>query len=120
MAEALPAIEVEETSADEEKNKVRSNKCSKNTQISPAVLEFVAERFVELITDLICAVLAEIGGIIQDVSRGTVRKEIAHVGPTILAVRCIEVIELCGCTLDGSLVELGDDHATDETSKRIQ
>ena len=80
------------TYGEEENNQIRRNECQEDTQIPPAVLEFVAKGLVEFISDLECTVLADIGGIVEEIAWSSVREEVGHVRSTVLTRWSIELI----------------------------
>lgn len=75
------------TYSNEQNDQVRSNEGSKDTQIPPSMAEVITKRLVELVADFVGAVLASVGDIVDNISRGSAGEEIAHVRSTILAYK---------------------------------
>jgi hypothetical protein len=116
----LSAVEVEVLRRNEKNNQVASNESSEDAQVSPPVAKLVTEGFVKLVANLVGAVVADIGCVIEEVSRRTAGEEIAHVCSTVLTLWGAELIVLAGCAFDREVVEFGNDHAANEACERVK
>lgn len=114
------SVEVQVLRSEEENDQIASNKSSKDTEISPPVGKLVSKGLEEFIANLECAVVANVGSIVEEISGGARREEVAHVCTTVLTTRSAELVEFAGLASDGLVVELGDDHTSDEASKWVQ
>jgi hypothetical protein len=113
-------VEVEEARCQEENSQVTDNKRSKDTQISPSIAELIAKRLVEFIADLVCAISAHIGCVIQEVARRTTTKEVGHVVSAVLTLRCAELIELASVALDLAAVKFSDNHTANQACEGVE
>ena len=116
----LSAVEVEVLRRNEKNNQVAGNESSENTQVSPSIAELVSKRSIELVADLVGAVIADVGGVIEEVSGRTAGKEVAHVRPTVLTLWGAELVVLARRTFDFEVMEFGDNHAADEARERVK
>jgi hypothetical protein len=116
----LSSVEVKEPCGKEKNDQVAANECSKDTKISPPVIERVSKRLVELVADLVRTVLAYIGRVVQNVTCSTAAEEIGHVVSAVLALRCAECVELASCTFNLTAVKFSDDHTTDQAREGVK
>jgi hypothetical protein len=113
-------VEVEVPGGKEQDSQVASDEGSKDAQIPPPVLELVTKRLVELVANLVCAILAHIGRIVEKVARCTTAKEIGHVLSAILSLGSAELIEFARVANDGQVVKFGDYHAADKAREGVE
>ena len=113
-------VEVEVLGRNEEDHQVTGDKSGEDTEITPPVAELVAERGVELVANLVGAVLACLGGVVEEITRSTAGEEVAHVRSAFLALWGLELVEFSGCALNGEVVEFGDNHASDEAGEGVE
>lgn len=116
----LTTVEVKEPRSQEQDDQVTSNERSENAQISPPVVEFISERLVELVTNLVCAVFAYVGSVVKNVPRCAAAEEILHVGAAVFTIGCAELVEFARCAFDFAVVEFRDDHAADEACEGVE
>ena len=116
----LSAVEVEVLRGDEKNYQVAGNESSEDTQVSPSVAELVSKRSIELVANLVGAVIADVGGVVEEVSGRTAGEEVAHVRSTFLALWGAELVVLARCTLDFEVMKFGNNHAADEACERVQ
>lgn len=116
----LSAVEVEVLRGDEKNYQVAGNESSEDTQVSPSVAELVSKRSIELVADLVGAVIADVGGVVEEVSGRTAGEEVAHVRSTFLALWGAELVVLARCTLDFEVMKFSNNHAADEARERVQ
>ena len=88
------AIEVQIPAPQEQQDQVAADECGKDTQIPPPVIEVVSQRLVELISDFIGAILADVRCVIDKISCSAAREESIHVLAARLAGRRSKGIEL--------------------------
>lgn len=113
-------VEVQIPRSEEQNDQVAANESSENAQVPPPVRELVAKRLVELITNLVCAVLTYTGSIIEDVAWRTTAEEIGHVVSAVLALWRAELVEFARLAFDFSAVKFGDDHAANEACEGVE
>lgn len=82
------------TYSEEENDKVASYEGGKDAKVSPAVVEAEAEGGVELVTDAEGAVLAQAGGVVDQVARTAMAEKRGHVVAARHARRGGEGVEL--------------------------
>lgn len=114
------SVEVEIFCGHKEDDEVTGNVNNKDAEISPSVVEAVAERVVKLVSDLVCAVLAYTRGVVADVARCTACEEVAHVRAARLALGSLESVELGRGALDRSSVEFSNNHTTNQACKGVK
>ncbi len=108
------------THADEQQNQITADESSKDTQIPPVIVETEPQGLIELIPDLVGAILTQIRRVLRQVPRAPVLEERAHIFATSLASRRTKGIELGRGALDGAIVQFRDDHTADETGERVE
>ena len=69
------------------------------------MIETVSQRLIELVTDLVSAVLADVGCVVDEISGSTAREEGVHVLAAGLAGGRGEGVELRGGADHGAVVE---------------
>jgi hypothetical protein len=113
-------VEVEVAGSNEQDDQVATDERGQNTQIPPSVVEAVLERRVEFVANLVSAVLAGTGHVVEQVTGSTVGEEIAHVFAAGLALWCLESVVFSRCASDGQVVKFGDYHSTDQAREWVQ
>ena len=63
------AVEVQIPAPQEQQDQVAANECGKDTQIPPPVIEIVSQRLVELVSDFVGAILADVRCVIDKIAR---------------------------------------------------
>ena len=116
----LSAVEVEVLRGDEKNYQVAGNESSEDTQVSPSVAELVSKRSIELVANLVGAVIADVGGVVEEVSGRTAGEEVAHVRSTFLALWGAELVVLARCTFNFEVMKFGNNHAADEARERVE
>jgi hypothetical protein len=119
MSRSSP-VEVKVLRRRKQDNQIARNKRSKDTQIPPPIAELVSQRLVELVADLVRAVTAHIGRVVEEVPRRAAREEVAHVLSAGLALGRAKHVEFCRRANDFPVVKFGDDHAADEAREGVQ
>jgi phage FluMu protein Com len=114
------SVEVEEPRCKEENDQVTCDEGSEDAKIPPSVVELVAKRLEEFITDLVCAVLAHLGGVVQEVAWCTLLEEVGHVLSAVLTIRCAECIEFSLRAANGQVVKFGDDHTANQACEGVE
>jgi hypothetical protein len=113
-------VEVEVAGSNEQDDQVAADERGQNTQIPPSVVEAVLERRVELVANLVSAVLAGTGHVVEQVTGSTTGEEIAHVFAAALALWCLESVVFSRCASDGQVVQFGDYHPADQAREWVQ
>jgi hypothetical protein len=113
-------VEVQKPRRQEQNGQIARNKRSKDAQISPSVAKRKPERLEKLVADLVSAVPAYVGRVVQDVARRATAEEIRHVVAAILALGCAELLEFAGRAFDFAAVQFGNDHATDQACEGVK
>lgn len=72
-------IEIQVSAPQEQQKQVTGDESGEDAQIAPPVVETQFKGTVELIADLVRTVLAQIGRIVDDVSRTPILKELGHI-----------------------------------------
>jgi hypothetical protein len=113
-------VEVKVPRGQEKNDQVAADKRSKDTQVPPPVIERVSKRLVKLVSNLVRAILAYVGRVVQKVTWCTAAKEVGHVVSAVLALRRAERVEFASCALDFAAVKFGDDHTADQTCEGVE
>lgn len=116
----LTTVEVQVARSQEENDKVGCDEGSEDTQVPPAVAEFISERLEKFVPNLECAVLTHISCIVEEVTWSSAGEEIAHICSAVLARGSSELVEFHWCTLNSLLMEFGNDHTADKTGEGIE
>ena len=86
----LASIEVQISAPQEEQDEVAADECGKDTQIPPPVIEAVSQWLIELIPNLVGAVLAEVGCVVDKIAGTAAREEGVHILAARLAGGWVE------------------------------
>ncbi|GKT65725.1 hypothetical protein ColTof4_03509 [Colletotrichum tofieldiae] len=119
----LSAVEVQELALwkfHEKNDHVATDKRRKDTKIPPAVAEFQAQRLVELVADLVGAVLAARRVVVGEVSGPAVVEKGLHILAARLALWRREGVELGLGAGDLEIVQRRDHHAADEAGEGVE
>ncbi len=101
------AVEVQIPTPQEQQDQVAANECGKDTQIPPPVIEIVSQRLVELVSDFIGAILADVRCVIDKIACSAAREESIHILAARLAGRRRKGIELRRGANHGAVVKFG-------------
>lgn len=116
----LSLVVVEVFGSNEENNQVTGDEGGEDTEIPPSVAEVVSKRSVELVANLVSAVLAHAGHVVADVAWPTTSEEVAHVGTAGLALWCSESVKLVIGALNHFAVKFRNHHTTNQSSERVE
>ena len=107
LRSGLASIEVQISAPQEEQDQVAADKCGKDTQIPPPVIEIVSQWLIELVSNLVGAVLADICCVVDKIASSAAREENIHVLAARLARGRGEGVELRGRADHWAVVEFG-------------
>jgi len=113
-------VEVEVLCSNEKNNQVTRDESGEDAKVSPSVAKVVTKGLEELIANLVCAVLASISCVVDNVTGRTAREKVAHICTAVLSRRSIESIEFGRCACDLEVMEFGHNHASNKTREGVE
>ena len=103
----LAAIKVQISAAQEEQEQIAADERGKDAQIPPPVIESVSQWLVELVPNLVGAVLADVCCVVDEIAGSAAREEGVHILAARLAGGRGEGVELRGGADHRAVVEFG-------------